>query len=142
MTPDQIRRVQESFALVLSAREVAASVFYDRLFEIAPDTRAMFPRDMDAQRDKFMATLTSVVVGLHEMARIMPIARDLARRHAAYGVVPTDYVPVGQSLLDALETVLPPDDFPEKTRDAWAEAYATLSNDMIDAAYQEKDLAS
>jgi hemoglobin-like flavoprotein len=43
MTPKQIALVQDSFAKVALTSEAAAMLFYDRLFEIAPQMRAMFP---------------------------------------------------------------------------------------------------
>ena len=52
MTPDQIKLVQQSFAKVAPISEQAAVLFYDRLFEIAPSVRAMFPNDMTEQRRK------------------------------------------------------------------------------------------
>jgi len=64
MTPDQVRLVQESFAKVTPIADQAASMFCERLFEIAPQVRAMFPPDMAEQQRKLMATLTIVVNGL------------------------------------------------------------------------------
>ena len=62
MTPDQIELVQQSFAKVAPISEQAAVLFYDRLFEVAPSVKSMFPADMTLQRKKLMATL-AVVVG-------------------------------------------------------------------------------
>ena len=59
MTPSQIELVQDSFAKVAPISEQAASLFYDRLFEVAPQVRAMFPDDLTEQRKKLMATLGS-----------------------------------------------------------------------------------
>src|SRR5713226_1658953 len=57
MTPKQIKLVQESFAKVAPISETAAALFYNRLFEMAPQVKAMFPADMTEQRKKLMATL-------------------------------------------------------------------------------------
>ena len=46
MTPEQITLVQTSFQKVVPIAGTAADLFYDRLFETAPETRALFPRDM------------------------------------------------------------------------------------------------
>ena len=46
MTPSQITLVQESFAKVAPISDQAAVLFYDRLFEVAPPVRAMFPEDL------------------------------------------------------------------------------------------------
>ena len=52
MTPEQVKSVQDSFAKVVPIADTAASIFYDRLFTIAPETRALFPGDMAEQRRK------------------------------------------------------------------------------------------
>ncbi len=49
MTPEDIDLVQSSFAKVVPIREAAASLFYDRLFEIAPEVKPMFKGDMKEQ---------------------------------------------------------------------------------------------
>ena len=81
MTPDQIKLVQESFAKVAPISGKAAELFYGRLFEIAPQVRAMFPDDMTEQRKKLMATLAIVVNGLTNLDTILPAASALAKRH-------------------------------------------------------------
>ena len=43
MMPKQVELVQESFAKVAPTSEAAAVLFYDRLFDIAPQMRTMFP---------------------------------------------------------------------------------------------------
>jgi len=55
MTPKQVALVQDSFAKVALTSEAAAVLFYDRLFDIAPQMKAMFPDDMIEQRRKLMA---------------------------------------------------------------------------------------
>ena len=85
MTPDQVKLVQESFAKVAPISETAAVLFYDRLFEIAPKVKAMFPADMTEQRRKLMATLAVVVNGLGNLESILPAASALAKRHVSYG---------------------------------------------------------
>ena len=67
MTPDQIKLVQQSFSKVAPISDKAAVIFYDRLFEVAPAVRAMFPSDMTEQRKKLMSTLAVVVSGLSNL---------------------------------------------------------------------------
>ena len=77
MTPEQVNLVQQSFAKVAPISEQAAVMFYDRLFEVAPSVKAMFPADMTEQRKKLMATLAVVVNGLVQ-SRIHPAGRQRA----------------------------------------------------------------
>jgi len=72
MTPEQVGLVQESFAKVAPISEQAATLFYDRLFEIAPAVRAMFPGDLTEQRKKLMATIAIVVNGLGRLEEVLP----------------------------------------------------------------------
>ena len=74
MTPKQVALVQDSFAKVAPTSEAAAELFYDHLFDIAPQMRAMFPNDMIEQRRKLMAMLAGVVKGLANLEQILPAA--------------------------------------------------------------------
>ena len=103
MTPEQIKLVQDSFAKVAPISARAAELFYGRLFEIAPQVRAMFPDDMSEQRKKLMATLAIVVQGLNNLDRILPAASALAKRHVSYGAEAAHYPVVGEALLWTLE---------------------------------------
>ena len=99
MTPKQVALVQDSFAKVALTSEAAAMLFYDRLFEIAPQTRAMFPDDMIEQRRKLMAMLAGVVKGLGNLEQVLPAASALAKRHVSYGAEAEHYLVVGVALL-------------------------------------------
>jgi hemoglobin-like flavoprotein len=134
MTPDQVRLVQQSFAKVAPISDQAAVLFYDRLFEIAPSVRALFPADMTEQRKKLMATLAAVVSGLGNLESILPSASALATRHVSYGAKAEHYPVVGAALLWTLEKGLG-DGWTPEVADAWAAAYGTLSGFMISRAY-------
>src|SRR4051812_31908508 len=134
MTPQDVKLVQESFAKVAPISETAAELFYGRLFEIAPQVRAMFPDDMTEQRKKLMATLAVVVNGLTNLEAILPAASALAKRHVGYGAQAEHYPVVGAALLWTLEKGLGEAWTPE-TASAWTAAYGTLSGYMISEAY-------
>jgi hemoglobin-like flavoprotein len=134
MTPDQVKLVQDSFAKVVPISEAAAVLFYDRLFEIAPHVKAMFPADMTEQRRKLMVMLAAVVNGLGNLQSILPAASALATRHVAYGAKAEHYPVVGAALLWTLEKGLGGGWTPELA-DAWGAAYGTLSGYMISQAY-------
>jgi nitric oxide dioxygenase len=134
MDSKQIKLVQDSFAKVAPISEQAAVIFYDRLFEVAPSVKAMFPADMTGQRKKLMATLAVVVNGLSNLQSILPAASALARRHVGYGAKPEHYPVVGGALLWTLEKGLGEAWTPEIAA-AWTAAYGTLSGYMISEAY-------
>jgi hemoglobin-like flavoprotein len=134
MTPDHVRLVQESFAKVTPISETAAVLFYDRLFEVAPKVKAMFPADMTEQRRKLMATLAVVVGGLGNLESVLPAASALAKRHVSYGAKAEHYPVVGAALLWTLEKGLG-DGWTPDVAEAWTAAYGTLSGFMISEAY-------
>ena len=134
MTPDQVQLVQQSFSKVAPISETAAVLFYDRLFEIAPKVRAMFPTDMTEQRRKLMAMLAVVVNGLGDLPSILPAASALAKRHVGYGAKAEHFPVVGSALLWTLEKGLG-DGWTPEIADAWTAAYGTLSGYMISEAY-------
>jgi len=140
MTQDQVKLVQQSFAKVAPISETAAVLFYDRLFEVAPQVRAMFPADMTEQRKKLMAMLVAVVNGLANLDSILPAASALAKRHVAYGARAEHYPVVGSALLWTLEKGLGEAWTPELA-DAWTAAYGTLSGFMISEAYGRSQAA-
>jgi nitric oxide dioxygenase len=134
MTPAQVTLVEQSFARVAPIADQTAVMFYDRLFEVAPQVKAMFPADMTEQRRKLMATLAVVVNGLSNLGSILPAASGLALRHVAYGAKAEHYPVVGSALLWTLEQGLAEGWTPE-VADAWRTAYGTLSGFMIEQAY-------
>jgi hemoglobin-like flavoprotein len=140
MTPDQVKLVQQSFAKVAPISETAAMLFYDRLFEVAPKVKAMFPADMTEQRRKLMATLAAVVNGLGNLESVLPAASALAKRHVSYGATAEHYPVVGAALLWTLEKGLE-DGWTPEVAEAWTAAYGTLSGFMISEAYGQPQAA-
>lgn len=134
LTPSQIQLVRSTWQQVLPIQAAAADLFYGRLFELAPDTRPLFKRDIHAQGAMLMATLDAVVRSLHDLDAVLPTARLLARRHVAYGVQPQHYDGVRTALIWTLEqglgTALTP-----AAREAWQMAYQALADAMKAAAY-------
>jgi hemoglobin-like flavoprotein len=132
MTPQQVALVQTSFKKVVPIAGTAADLFYNRLFEIAPETRSMFPADLKEQKGKLMAMLGTAVSNLHQLETILPAVKALGERHKGYGVTAAHYAPVGAALLWTLEKGLGPDFTPE-VKAAWTEAYTALAGVMTAA---------
>jgi hemoglobin-like flavoprotein len=134
-TSAQKELVQVNFADVAIAGDEAAELFYNRLFEIAPDTKNLFKStDMKMQGQKLLQTLAVVIVGLDNLEAITDSVQALAKRHVAYGVKAEDYQAVGQALIWMLGEVLK-EDFTDEAKDAWVAIYGLVANTAIDAAY-------
>ena len=132
MTPQQVELVQTSFKKVVPIATTAADLFYNRLFEIAPDTRALFPEDLTEQKGKLISMLGTAVTNLHKLDTILPAVKDLGSRHKGYGVTAAHYEPVGAALLWTLEKGLGADFTPE-VKAAWTETYTALAGVMTAA---------
>jgi hemoglobin-like flavoprotein len=133
MTPTQKELVQSSFSLVAPIADQAADLFYDRLFEIDPALRPMFPADMKEQKKKLMQMLTAAVKGLDNLATLIPVVQQLGARHNGYGVKNEHYDTVAAALLWTLQQGLG-DKFTPETKDAWVVVYSVLATTMKDAA--------
>ena len=133
MSPDQVKLVQDSFKKVEPIATQAADLFYDRLFQIAPEVKPLFPADLASQKQKLMTMIATAVNNLHQVEKIVPAVQDLGRRHATYGVKETHYKPVGEALIWTLEKGLGPA-FTQQVKDAWVAAYTTLAGVMSQAA--------
>ena len=133
MTPEQIKLVTDSFRKVLPIAGVTADLFYDRLFEIAPELRSLFPEDLVAQKKKFITMLATMVTYLDDFKKIAPVVTGLGMRHVDYGVIAKKYEPFGAALLWTLAETLGAD-FTPTASTAWTAAYTNLAGVMMGAA--------
>lgn len=134
ITDKQRQLVTLSFARLVPISNEAAAMFYNRLWEIAPETRAMFhSTDMTQLGMKIMQTLGVTVRALHDLDSISPMLQDLGRRHMSYGVTREQYELVKAALLWMIEQTLKKDFTPE-TRAAWIAAYDLITS-IVTSAY-------
>jgi len=137
MTPDAIRLVRESWSRVDDTRVELAHAFYRHLFRIAPDTHRLFGHIPPAvQAEKFADMLGEIVRVLDRPHQFLPQVSLLGRRHTQYGVTASDYAPVGDALLLALEERLG-SEFTPRMHAAWREAYQMLAQTMVRHAIRE-----
>ncbi len=129
LTANDIALVRASFAKVLPIKAAAADLFYSRLFEIAPQLRPMFPKDLKEQKAKLMAMIAAAVGGLHDLDTLVPHVKALGARHSGYGVTVAHYAIVGDALMWTLERGLG-DEYTPEVRSAWAKVYGVLAGTM------------
>jgi hemoglobin-like flavoprotein len=124
LEPEQKTIIRQTFAQVAPIAPVAAALFYSRLFELAPQTEALFryplgTMGMARQGAKLIETLQVAVDYLDRPAQLTPLIEELGRRHASYGVKATDYDLVGAALLWTLQQSLG-NAFTAEIEAAWA----------------------
>ena len=132
MNREQVKLVQESFEKVVPIADVAAALFYGRLFDLDPALESLFKGDMVEQGRKLMQMIGVAVKSLDRLEQVLPAVQALGARHEGYGVREQDYDTVGRALIWTLRKGLG-DDFTPETEAAWAETYATLARVMKDA---------
>lgn len=133
MDSKQKELVQSSFAKVVPIADVAADLFYDRLFEIDPSLRPLFKGDLKEQKKKLMQMLSAAVRGLDDLPSLVPLVRELGARHGGYGVTDAHYDTVAEALLWTLDKGLG-EAFTPETKNAWIEVYGVLASTMKDGA--------
>lgn len=122
--------LRASFVAAADEPRSFAATFYARLFELAPQARALFPTDMQAQQDKFAQTLGTIVAFIDDPAKLVAGLRQLGARHLAYGAQPGHYAPVGEALLWTLEQ-RSDGGLPPEARVAWRRVYGWIVAEML-----------
>ena len=137
--PEQIELVRTTWTYVAPMAEQAATLFYNRLFELDPALKPMFaPSNLRVEKRILMQTVGAAVRHLHRLENIAATVRGLGRRHACYGVQERHYDAVAEALLWALEKGLG-NRFTHEVRDAWTVTCALLTDTLKDTAAAELD---
>ncbi len=140
MNDEQKLLVQKTFEMVAPIADVAAGLFYGRLFELDPTLKPLFRGDIKDQGKKLMSTLKVAVQSLDRLDALVPTVQALGRRHLAYGVRDEHYDIVGGALLWTLEKGLG-EAFTPEVKEAWTIVYGILAKVMKDAANEVAPLS-
>lgn len=133
MNQDDIDLVRSSFARLAPVGLDTGRLFYRHLFALAPDCRALFPQEIDAQAQKLVAMLERIVSGLDDPENLHHEFMLMGRRHVGYGALEEHYDAVGAALLRTLHEGLGEHWRPE-IEDAWATVYGEMAEAMLSAA--------
>lgn len=136
MNDTQVALVQQTWKQVLPIRDVAAKLFYDKLFELDPALKLLFKGDMVEQGRKLMTMIGTAVAGLSRPDELIPAVQALGVRHIGYGVCDEHYDTVAAALLDTLGKGLG-EAFTAEVKEAWTAVYLVLAKTMKDAAAQQ-----
>ena len=125
-----IELLKEGFKEATEHNNKFVEVFYEKLFTQYPETRRLFPEDMNSQREKLILSLATIA-GALELPHILgPYLEQLGQSHKQFQVVPEHYPVLGQVLLETLAEFLGPKWSPEMQA-AWIDAYALISATML-----------
>ena len=97
--------IRSSFAVVAPRAEEVARHFYATLFSTAPETRDLFPVNMEVQRSRLLRALVHVVQMVDRPDELVPFLEQLGRDHRKFGVLAEHYDAVGVALLGAVAHV-------------------------------------
>jgi hemoglobin-like flavoprotein len=129
LTTAQIQLVRRSYDSI--RRREFAEIFYRRFFELAPETRTLFPRDLEGQYLALMNMLAAIVGALDEREVFQSMTTYAGLQHAQFGAKRAHFRAFGEALLWCLEQQLDPS--PE-LRAAWVKLYDAVRKKMIIAA--------
>jgi len=134
MTENNFELVKKSWAIIAKIDfEIVGGAFYIRLFQIAPELRAMFKTNsMTEQSVKLGCMLSYVISKFERFEDILDEVSSLAQRHTKYGVKEEHYKAGGDALLWTLERGLG-EYWNEELNFAWRDFYETISAVMITA---------
>ena len=133
--------IRSSFAVVAPQAEEVARHFYATLFSQAPQTRDLFPVNMEVQRSRLLRALVHVVQMVDRPDELVPFLEQLGRDHRKFGVLAEHYDAVGAALISAVAEFAGPAWTPRVAR-AWTESYGTVAWAMRTAAAVERGPAT
>lgn len=138
ITEKQIKLIKNSWAELRGVDPVMiGDVFYRKLFIDIPEVKHMFRTSREEQSKKLIDMLSLIVARLERLDELSDDIKQLAKRHAGYGVKEKHYEYVGNALIWTLTQALG-SSWNEKLQEAWVECYRILSESMIAAANEKK----
>jgi hemoglobin-like flavoprotein len=143
LVPMNVDLLESSFDLVAPRGEQLVAVFYERLFERAPQVQPLFAHtDMARQRSMLLAALVLLRKSLRNLDAIAPKLRELGARHVAYGATAEAYPIVGEVLLASMAEIAG-DAWSAEIEAEWGAAYGLVAGLMLEgAAAQELEAAA
>ena len=142
MTPERMRLLQRSLALIEPMIDEIAEAFYAKLFKIAPDLRSVFDFGPEKRQEKLRRTLdeflklqihshlTLPVTGAASAEVSVPGVHKLAESHYRYGARPEHFAAMKEALFQTFRTFLG-DSFDAETASVWTEAYDMIAGSMV-----------
>lgn len=130
---DNVALIEESWEHIAPKGTEITISFYEKLFELAPDVRKMFQKDITKQAEKLLFTIGFLVSNVNRIEEIAPSIEQLGILHGkAYKVKEEHYQFVIDSLIYTLSINLE-DIWREEHENAWRWTLDTVAEIMIKA---------
>jgi hemoglobin-like flavoprotein len=133
MTAEEIELIRKSFDALWPIRRKLSEQFYDRFFELAPDTKSLFPSDTERQQLKLMDAIAAIVGALDKREMFQSIITHTGKKHSQFGVQPSHFVAFGDALMWGLQQQLG-SAFTSQVKHAWIVLYDEVQTEMMRAA--------
>lgn len=133
LTPQEIQLVKSSFASLLgkftSGTDLTMAI-YDRLFEVAPEARAMFSPSQRTQAEKLKAMLVQLVAYLDKPDKLNELTTRLGQSHSEYQVESAHYDILKEVLVHVFQDKAA-DVFDAPTLEVWGKTYDFIAAQML-----------
>ncbi len=126
-----VETLETSFAAIAPRAEELVARFYSELFCRHPAVEPLFDgTDIRTQQGKLLAALKLVVENVRKPEKLLPVLREMGRRHEEYGAIPEHYGAVAETLLDVMSEVAG-DAWTGKVETAWSNALGLIAETML-----------
>jgi hemoglobin-like flavoprotein len=136
MTPEQLDIVVGTAGRLACDPERFARAFDDHLFNVSPETCALFAADDTERRAELVDDLVELAELARDLDRFVERARMLGVRYRHHGVRAGNYDCMEEALMAALTDVLD-DEFTADVAAAWKRGYRLMSETMLEGAGDE-----
>ena len=131
MTSNHEALIRSTWAAAAPHAAVLVDRFYQLLFDMVPESRALFIHtDRASLERKFLATMDELVRVIDHPERLVSVLGQLGRRHSDYGVDRAHYEVARVALLVALRETCGPS-FTDEADEAWRELYNLVAAVML-----------
>ena len=138
MSPETNELLKTTWAKVIPISDVAAGLFYERLFTLDPSLQRLFKNaDMKEQRQRLVQALNAVINSVDDLPSLIPTLEILGRNHVRYGVEDRHYETFGSALLWTLEQGLK-EAWTPAAKSVWVVAYSTVSDAQCGPPHRER----
>lgn len=126
--------LQSSLNTMLEDEDLFATIFYQKVFEMAPDVRALFRNNLTDQGRLLTHMLGGIVYSLSRPEHLKKGLEKLGQSHVHYGVKAEYYPVVKKAMIETIEEVMG-ENKTSRTIEAWSAALDFVTDTMKSHAY-------